>query len=470
MGATSSKNKIEGRSVGLHKSSFRTTASNHRRGSSVGTRVSGATVFGSDADLGGRNFTIHNSSQSKSSLMAEGQQDFSQEMEEGKAYQTDHSDQTDTEHGVNKPGHLRHATMSFRTEKKLDELEEQTPGSLRTLPISLLDGTMWALRYSLETDKFRHGMIRLKRSQGLEKDGAFSMFVLHDGLLNGVMMPVSDDGLIQEEVGHWKAEDQLADYLYEGGGLQRSKHLVIRRRVYFSNSAETHEALLAQNVSSMAHTLAFIDATYQFRRGWYHHNREQLVEASALLYQALHLHSDTDKFDKDMCVADCIPPICVRISPDLLQDLLQSVHAMWRGGINKLTDIQCEQVFCQQLSKWNPWYGSIIFSVSECEKVGIRKYLTATQDGVYILTRDETDHLSSIVMERKAPWASIKDWQLDTVGETISITTSAPEAKNNGPRGSTWQYGVKPGNGVSIVDQLIEYSCHSKKGGKDGEK
>ena len=457
MGATSSKNKIKGRSGGLHKSSFRTTASNQRRGSSVGTRVSGATIFGSEADIDGRNFTIHNSIQSKSSLMAEGQ-DFSQEMEEGKAYNTD------TEHGlVNERGHMRLATMSFRTEKKLDELEEQTPGSLRTLPISLLDGTMWALRYSLETDKFRHGMIRLKRSQGLENDGAFSMFVLHDGLLNGAMMPVSDDGLIQEEVGNWKAEDQLADYLFEGGGLRRSKHLVIRRRVYFSNSAETHEALLAQNVSSMAHTLAFIDATYQFRRGWYHHNREQLIEASALLYQALHLHSDTDKFDKDMCVADCIPPICVRTSSDLLQDLLQSVHAMWRGGINKLTDIQCEQVFCQQLSKWNPWYGSIIFSISECEKIGIRKYLTATQDGVYILTRDETDHLSSIVMERKAPWASIKDWQLDTLNETISITTSAPEAKNNGPRGSTWQYGVKPGNGVSIVDQLIEYSCYAKK-------
>ena len=457
MGATSSKNKIKGRSGGLHKSSFRTTASNQRRGSSVGTRVSGATIFGSEADIDGRNFTIHNSIQSKSSLMAEGQ-DFSQEMEEGKAYNTD------TEHGlVNERGHMRLATMSFRTEKKLDELEEQTPGSLRTLPISLLDGTMWALRYSLETDKFRHGMIRLKRSQDLENDGAFSMFVLHDGLLNGAMMPVSDDGLIQEEVGNWKAEDQLADYLFEGGGLRRSKHLVIRRRVYFSNSAETHEALLAQNVSSMAHTLAFIDATYQFRRGWYHHNREQLIEASALLYQALHLHSDTDKFDKDMCVADCIPPICVRTSSDLLQDLLQSVHAMWRGGINKLTDIRCEQVFCQQLSKWNPWYGSIIFSISECEKIGIRKYLTATQDGVYILTRDETDHLSSIVMERKAPWASIKDWQLDTLNETISITTSAPEAKNNGPRGSTWQYGVKPGNGVSIVDQLIEYSCYAKK-------
>ena len=93
MGATSSKNKIKGRSGGLHKSSFRTTASNQRRGSSVGTRVSGATIFGSEADIDGRNFRIHNSIQSKSSLMAEGQ-DFSQEMEEGKAYNTD------TEHGL----------------------------------------------------------------------------------------------------------------------------------------------------------------------------------------------------------------------------------------------------------------------------------------------------------------------------------------------------------------------------------
>ena len=467
MGTTSSRKKMEGKAM-LRTSSFRALD-----GIKIATRVSGATVFGSEADLSEREFNDggdFNDGRSRlGSLLSSKQllmhQMEEENMEEGKAG-SDLKNVYDTEAKQISGKHHRLATNSFRNVQQIEEQEELAPMTIQTLPISLLDGTTWALRYSLETDKFRHAMLRLQQTHGLESDGAYSFFSLFDGLLNGEIMPVDDAGLIRDEVQHWEGADQRSDYLFKGSDRlgSRSKHVVLRRRVYFSQSPETREALLATSVSSMAHTLAFIDASYQFRRGWYHQNREQLVEASALLYHALHIHSETDAFSTDMCIDDVLPPICVKTTPDALTDLLQSIRLLWKSGIdNKLTALQVEQIFCHKLSKWNPWYGSIVFPVTECGVVGNLKYLAATEDSIYILIRDDTSHMRSIVMEKQKTWPAIKSWNLGETGNTIEINVTNNGESKNDDEVTTWSYDVKPGNGVTIVNQLIEYSHCAKK-------
>ena len=362
-----------------------------------------------------------------------------------------------------KTGHNRMGTASFKSSEMLESLETSNPSQIRTTPINLLDGTMWAVRYCYETDKIRHAMIRLKNTHGLQHDGAYSLFAVHDGLISGELMPIEDEMLLKDELQQWTGEQQRNDFLFDGGGKVRSKNLLIRRRVYFRESPETREAVLAENMQSMAHTMAFIDASYTFRRGWYHQNREQLIEAAALLYNALHIHTKSEKFDTDMCVSEIIPHVCLTSTPDAIEELLNDVHSRWKAGINKITGLQSEQVFCHKLSTWNPWYGSIVFPVSDTTNPLIFQYLAATQDGIYVLTRDKTNYIGAIAIDKFKAWSEVAGWEKDNIDNTIAInvvTNSNSESKNTGKSNEVdvWSYKVKAGNMVCIIDQFIEYS------------
>ena len=428
-------------------SSFAATLGTRRK-SSVGNRVSGAVQYGSTEDIKGRSRTSSSHGTAKNGALLDGN--------------AEHKSSTNNEF---KPTHLpRSATKSFLPIDLINQLEISSPEEVRTLPVNLLDGSLWALRYCHVTDRFRHGMIRMRRANKLEHDGAFSFFVVHDGLVSGELLPVEDEHLVKEEIQSWTAEQMGNDYLFSGGGLVRSKHLVVRRRVYFRESSETREALLAADVSSMAHTLAFIDAAYTFRRGWYHQTSEQLVEAASLLYNALSVHNNgiaSTTFDADLLVEEVLPHVCITTTPDALEDLVKNIRTRWKSGVHQLNGLQSEQIFCQKLSKWAPWYGSIIFSVTDHATTTRFKYMAATEEGVYILKRGDGNHTGDIAVEKYATWSTIQGWNLSENGSTLSLTVSNVENKNT-LKNATWMYDVKAGNAVTIIDQLIEYS-HAKK-------
>jgi len=121
-----------------------------------------------------------------------------------------------------KTGHNRMGTASFKSSEMLESLETSNPSQIRTTPINLLDGTMWAVRYCYETDKIRHAMIRLKNTHGLQHDGAYSLFAVHDGLISGELMPIEDEMLLKDELQQWTGEQQRNDFLFDGGGKVRS--------------------------------------------------------------------------------------------------------------------------------------------------------------------------------------------------------------------------------------------------------
>ena len=380
--------------------------------------------------------------------------------------------------------HNRVATCSFIPVLKINELEASSPGQVRTLSLNLLDGTIWALRYFHITDKFRHIMIRLRDRHGLQYDGAYSFFVVHDGLLSGELLPVDDGHIIQEEIQSWTAKQKQNDFLFSGGSLIRSKHLILRRRVYFRKSPETREALMATDISSMAHTLAVIDASYTFRRGWYHQTTEQLVELAALMYHGVSIQLDGStpgdtSFDRDLLIAEVIPHVCLSSTPEELKDLVDKIRISWRSGIHKLTGLQSEQIFCQKLSKWAPWYGSIIFSVVDHMVTSNFKYIAVTEEGVYILTRDKSTFTKPIAVEKYATWSAIKAWDKTANGKTISITVlkhnwtsnemkETVSIKRDSLHSEEWVYDMKAGNAVSVIDQMIEYSFYKKVGGERG--
>jgi hypothetical protein len=448
MGAKSSRRKLDSaESQSPSRSSSLGSSLGHEgaRGSSLGARISGCTVFGTDADFEGRkNVPL-------STKVLDGEDDAIMS----------------TELPANENSCERRETASFKSNRLLDGIEKNTPTDLKTVPINLLDGTMWAVRYYQDTDKFRHAMIRLKRSHGLQYDGAYSIFAVHDGLISGEMFPINDERLLKDELRNWTGDEQSREYLFEGGGssLIRSKNLLIRRRVYFRNSPESQEAVLAESVHSMAHTLTFIDASYAFRRGWYHHNREQLVEASALLYNALHIHSDNQSFSKDLCISSVLPHLCSMTTADALEDLLIDVKRTWKEGIFKMNGLQSEQVFCHKLSIWNKWYGSIIFTVSEASSKKLNfKYFVATETGIYVLARDQSSHIGAIVIEKFKTWPEVVSWNKNDNNELVInvVGSQNDERKSDTNKNVAWVFIVKPGNLVCIVDQLIEYSHVTK--------
>ena len=330
---------------------------NTNRKSSIGSRVLGSMVFGSNADIVGRSMASSKDEKGdvrSTSLLAAFAQD--QDVENNAGGKATYSTESKEGKGKEKNKHMRTITGSFSTTKQISQIEAIDPSKLRTLPLNLLDGTTWALRYSHETDKLKHVMIRTRQTHGLKYDGQFSFFVVQDGLISGELLPVDEEQLVTKEILNWNAEQQNHDFLFEGGGLIRSKHIVLRRRIYLKSCLETSEALMASNVSSMAHSLAFIDACYTFRRGWYHQNEEQLVELCALMYNALrlHLHMGT-VFDTNLCLNEVLPQIVVsQTTPELLDMLLQAVHSKWKSGVGQLTDLQSEQIFNHKLSQWCP--------------------------------------------------------------------------------------------------------------------
>ena len=107
--------------------------------------------------------------------------------------------------------------------------------------------------------------------------------------------------------------------------------------------------------------------------------------------------------------------------------------------------------------------GKINLKGGQVPKTPIFKYLAATQDGIYVLTRDKTNYIGAIAIDKFKAWSEVAGWEKDNIDNTIAInvvTNSNSESKNTGKSNEVdvWSYKVKAGNMVCIIDQFIEYS------------
>ena len=120
-------------------------------------------------------------------------------------------------------------------------------------------------------------MIRLREEYNLNHDGAFSLFVVTNGVVPGTLQCIEDESILRDIVGDWVSHQMIADDLFTGSllGGRPSMHLLLRRRVYLPESPATREAVLSEQGSTMAFTLAFIDARFNFRCGFLHTERSQ---------------------------------------------------------------------------------------------------------------------------------------------------------------------------------------------------
>ena len=127
---------------------------------------------------------------------------------------------------------------------------------------------------------------------------------------------------------------------------------------------------------------------------------------------------------------------------------------------------------CFHGSLYDRWYGSIIFSITEhtADHKNNFKYLAATEDGIYVLTRSrstaavslDTAHTWYAIEEEKyVPWSGVESWSCNGNGTCITIAVNdhlpGKKAFHSLPF-DIWIYDTKEGNAVSIIDQFIEYS------------
>ncbi len=461
-------------------------------GNSVGARVLGVTIYGSEADLLQRTSVLGGSGSFKNGD-EDGDEEDDEEDDEGR------QSFAPAAHTVH--GHARDPSASFLPTDQLALAAAGGHGSavMGTVPLFLLDGTRWALRYAVGKDRFRHAMLRTRMQHGLQHDGAFFIFVVKNGLVAGDCIATDEEALVSEHLApqHWSREMQKQDFLFAGSGRehrQKSQHLVLRRRVYVPDSAETREVLTAKDSSSCALTLAFLDAAFNFRRGFLHTNRAELVEGSALLYNACHLQhaalaaggageeqaqtpaaNHPGDFDRTLCCAEVLPTLFLsdHVTKDVRDELLLDIQKMWLSGVNKLTEFQSERVLCHKLSGWIRWYGSILFKCrcngggddddDDDDDGGLRQgssltpiqYMAVATRGIFVLKRGEALERSMEVVQH-FPWNKVAGWESARAsrGADELVLTIARE----GGAAETVRFDMTRDAAFSAIDQMIEYS------------
>jgi hypothetical protein len=436
------------------------------RGRFLGARIAGSTVFGSEEDVSTRGGVQAGKTQGVAGAAAGG---------------TDEDEPTTTAAGSR---HTRAKSAAFLDISAIDA------SSLATLPLYLLDGSAWALNYHT-TDKSKHVMIRLSEKHGLKHDGAFSLFVVTNGVVSGSMHAVDDDAILGPLLSDWAPNRMLRSDLFTGallgGSGAESKHLVLRRRIYFPESPATREAILGNDGSSMAFTLAFIDARFNFRSGFLHTTRAQLVETAALLYQGACWHMESNKddagvlpftlFDVDLLTEEVLPSTMAGIRHR--DALIADIEKMWRSGINKLSEFDAESLFCHKLSTWTDWYGSILFpckivsgnSTSDNSSsgggtlIGSRKqqFLAVTGLGVYVMER-ASDVEDGMVKVWSFEWTRVAEWAGEAAGVSGRLVLRVHVDGEEGTQTRTVVLPT-PESMYAVIDQMIEYTHITRLGG-----
>ena len=357
-------------------------------------------------------------------------------------------------------------------------------GDVYTLPVYLMDGAALAVKYS-ELDTIKHVTIRIAEKHGLKHNGDYSLFLVTNGLVSGDVCALDDEVNFKSLIQQWKPSQMLKDDLFTGSTkslsksreLKRSdsKHIMLRRRVFFKESYASHEVLLSQDCTSMAFTLAFMDARFNFRSGFLHQSRAQLIEVSSLLYQSTYLQlrgevlqdiSDgkaLKAFDLDILVNEVLPsPVLASLDGEEIDELIAEMKTFWkRAGICSMTSFDVEQIFCQKLSSSIPWYGSIVFhcTVGMDSTISGPKFLAIAEGGVYLFER-AAECVDGVVEIWCLEWPRIIDWSTseETVGR-LDIQFSVDDNVE------THTLILQKETTFSVVDQLIEYAHLAKLGG-----